>query len=80
MTGLVEIEMDLFVKEQSQQNFSHLVEHHEMRAYTMPELSQAALVAGLSIVATGKWMELDLELSSSDWYGWLVCKPLDVER
>jgi len=78
MTGRVEINMDLFVKESSKADFAHLVEHHVMRAYTLLELSQAARLAGLSVLATGKWMEADTALSATDWYGWLVCNLLEA--
>lgn len=79
MTGVVEIEMDLFFRDKSHLEFSHLVEQHKMRAYTILELSQAALIAGLKVVATGKWMEIDSDLTSTDWYGWLVCMRIDTE-
>ena len=78
MTGRVEIDMDLFVRENPKNDFSHLVEHHEMRAYTLLELSQAAQLVGLSVVASGKWMNSDVELSAEDWYGWLACQLIEV--
>ncbi len=78
MTGRVEIDMDLFVRESPQADFTHLVEHHVMRAYTLLELTQAAQLAGLSVLATGKWMDVDIALSATDWYGWLVCDLLET--
>lgn len=72
MTGRVEIDMDLFVRENSRQDFTHLVEHHVMRAYTLLELSQAAQLAGLEIADSGPWMQQNKPLLASDWYGWVV--------
>ena len=72
MTGRVEIDMDLFVRENSGQEFTHLVEHHVMRAYTLLELSQAAQLAGLEIAASGPWMQQNKPLLASDWYGWVA--------
>ena len=77
MTGRVEIDMNLFVRDNSRQDFTHLVEHHVMRAYTLLELSQAAQLAGLAVVASGKWMISDVPLSAKDWYGWLICQVLE---
>ena len=71
MSGRVEIEMDLFIRENSRQEFTHLLEHHVMRAYTLLELSQAAQLAGLDVATSGPWMQ-QKGLSASDWYGWVV--------
>ncbi len=72
MTGRVEIDMDLFVRDDPKQDFKHLVEHHVMRAYTLLELSQAAQLAGLVIVDSGPWMHQNKPLLASDWYGWVA--------
>ena len=74
LTGLVSIEMDLFVRESGMddETYVHFSEHHEMRSYTLQELSLAAKFAGLDLVGCGPWMTTDRQLSSSDWYGWIA--------
>ncbi len=75
-SGLVTIDMDIFVHQTKMNDhaYEHFSEHHEMRAYTLQELSYAARLQGLEIVGSGPWMTNQRPLSASDWYGWLALK------
>jgi len=74
LTGLVSIDMDIFVHESGmdEETYVHFSEHHDMRSYTLQEFSLAAKLAGLDVVAYGPWMTTGRQLSSSDWYGWIA--------
>ena len=74
LTGLVSIDMDLFVHESGmdEETYVHFSEHHDMRSYTLQELSLATKLAGLEIVWCGPWMTTSRQLISSDWYGWIA--------
>ena len=74
LTGLVSIYMDLFVHESGmdEETYVHFSEHHDMRSYTLQELSLAAKLAGLDVVGCGPWMTTSRQLISSDWYGWIA--------
>lgn len=74
LTGLVSIDMDLFVRESgmSDETYIYFSEHHDMRSYTLLELSLAAKIAGLEVTGCGPWMTTSRQLSSSDWYGWIA--------
>jgi hypothetical protein len=74
LTGLVSIDMDLFVHDfgMDEETYIHFAEHHDMRSYTLQELSLAAKLAGLDVVGCGPWMTTSRQLISSDWYGWIA--------
>ena len=74
LTGLVSIDMDLFVHESGmdEETYIHFSEHHDMRSYTLQELTLAAKLAGLEVVGCGPWMTTSRQLISSDWYGWIA--------
>ena len=76
LTGLVSIDMDLFVHEygMDDETYVHFSEQHEMRSYTLQELALAAKLAGLDLVGCGPWMTASRQLDSSDWYGWIALK------
>jgi SAM-dependent methyltransferase len=75
VSGLVAIDMDIFVNQSGSKDDStyiHFSEHHEMRAYTLQELNFASTLAGLKVVGSGPWMTTERELTSNDWYGWMA--------
>ena len=80
LTGLVSISMDIFVRESrmDEEMYVHFSEHHDMRAYTLQELSLAAKIAGLRIVMCGPWMTTTRQLASSDWYGWIALQKISA--
>jgi SAM-dependent methyltransferase len=74
LTGLVSIDMDIFVHNigMEKEMYLHFSEHHEMRAYTLQELNFAAKLADLDVVGCGPWMTTNRQLAPSDWYGWVI--------
>jgi len=76
LSGLVSIDMDLFIHEpeMDEETYVHFSEHHDMRSYTLQELSLAVKLAGLDVVGYGPWMTTGRQLARSDWYGWIVLR------
>ena len=74
LTGLVSIEMDIFIHETGsvENTFIHFLEHHDLRAYTLRELTLASTLCGLRVVGSGPWMTTERELAVKDWYGWIA--------
>lgn len=74
LTGIVSIDMNIFVHESGmdEETYLHFSEHHDMRSYTLQELSLAAKLAELDVVGYGPWMTTSRQLVSSDWYGWMA--------
>jgi SAM-dependent methyltransferase len=74
LTGLVSIEMNIFIHEtgSAENTFIHFVEHHDLRAYTLRELTLASTLCGLRVVGSGPWMTTERQLTAKDWYGWIA--------
>jgi len=74
LTGLASIDMDIFIHESGmeEETYLHFSEHHDMRSYTIQELSLAAKLVALDVVGYGPWMTTSRQLESRDWYGWMA--------
>lgn len=77
--GIVDIAMNVFVQSKtiSAASYDFFTEHHVMRAFSISELSLFAHLAGLNIAALGPWMDLNGNLQSDDWYGWIALTKRD---
>jgi|694.fasta_scaffold103647_2 SAM-dependent methyltransferase len=77
--GIVDIAMNVFVQSKtiSSASYDFFTEQHVMRAFSISELTLFAQLAGLNVAALGPWMNVNGNLQSSDWYGWIALTKRD---